>query len=172
MPPGLEVTVPRPVPDLLTPRANLTGAVAVRLGVVVFGEPAEVPVIVTMQLEPETLSHPAPVQPGKVEPVAGKALSVTVVPLANEAVAPGQAAPQLIPVGLEVTVPLPVPVLVTVRSKVIVLKVAVTVRAAVIVTRQLEPETLSHPAPVQPGKVEPVAGKALSVTVVPSADHT
>ena len=38
-------------------------------------------------------------------------------------------------------------------------------RSAFIVTLQLEPETESHP--FQPMKIEPNAGLALSVTVVP-----
>ena len=52
------------------------------------------------------LEQPPPLQPWKVEPLAGVAVRVTCVPLSKEA---EQVAPQLIPVGLEVTVPLPVP---------------------------------------------------------------
>jgi len=47
-----------------------------------------------------------PVQPVKVEPAAGVAVSVTAVPLAKLA---EQVAPQVIPAGELVTVPLPVP---------------------------------------------------------------
>ena len=47
-----------------------------------------------------------PVQPPKVEPLAGVAVNVTVVPLLYKA---EQVLPQLIPAGLLVTVPLPVP---------------------------------------------------------------
>jgi hypothetical protein len=57
----------------------------------------------------------APLQPAKVEPAAGEGVSVTGVPAAKSAV---QAAPQSIPGGLLVTVPLPVPALLTVRLKV------------------------------------------------------
>ena len=53
-----------------------------------------------------------PVQPVKVEPVAGLAVAVISVLLLNEA---EQVAPQLIPAGLEVTVPEPVPALEIVR---------------------------------------------------------
>jgi len=71
----------------------------------------------------------------------------------------------LIPAGLEVTVPLPVPVLLTVRENVCALKVAVTVVAAFMVTVQLPvPE---QPPPLQPEKVEPPAGLAVRVTAVP-----
>ena len=76
-------------------------------------------------------------------------------------------APQSIWGGLseEVTTPLPVPALLTVRVKRWALKVAVTDRAAFMVTVQLGPETVSQP--LQLAKVEPLAGVALRVTVVP-----
>ena len=50
--------------------------------------------------------QPAPLQPVKVEPAAGVAVSVTTVPSLNDA---EQVAPQLIPAGELVTVPEPVP---------------------------------------------------------------
>jgi hypothetical protein len=58
----------------------------------------------------------APLQPVKVEPASGRASSVTVVPLANVV---AQVAPQLIPAGLEATMPLPVPLFPTVIAYVI-----------------------------------------------------
>jgi hypothetical protein len=74
-------------------------------------------------------------------------------------------APQLIPAGLEVTVPLPDPDLLTDRVNVCTLKVAVTDVAAFIVTEQVPvPE---QPPPLQPANVEPPAGAAVSVTDVP-----
>src|SRR5207247_9299048 len=101
-------------------------------------------------------------RPLKVEPAAGAAVSVTAVPLAKLA---EQVAAQLIPAGELVTVPLPVPAGVTVRVKVCTVKVAVTVVAAETVTTHVPvPE---HPPPVQPVKVEPAAGVAVSVTAVP-----
>ena len=69
--------------------------------------------IVTEQVAPETLSHPA--QPPKREPALAPAVSVTTVPLAYGS---EQSVPQLMPAGLEVTVPLPVPDLPTVSVKV------------------------------------------------------
>ena len=71
----------------------------------------------------------------------------------------------MIPAGLEVTVPLPDPVLLTESVKVCTLKVAVTDVAAFMVTEHVPvPE---HPPPLQPAKVEPPAGAAVSVTDVP-----
>src|SRR6266478_1083773 len=56
----------------------------------------------------------APLQPTKVEPEAGVAVNVTMVPLLKLAL---QMVGQLIPVGLLVTAPLPVPVRVSVSGK-------------------------------------------------------
>jgi hypothetical protein len=54
--------------------------------------------------------QPPPLQPAKTDPEAGRAVSVTVVRFEND---PEHVVPQLMPLGLLVTVPLPVPVLVT-----------------------------------------------------------
>ncbi|MBI3607017.1 MAG: hypothetical protein HY207_03515 [Nitrospirae bacterium] len=54
----------------------------------------------------------APLQPEKTDPDAGVAVRVTLVPLVKPA---AQVAPQVIPAGLLVTVPVPLPGLVTVR---------------------------------------------------------
>ncbi len=58
--------------------------------------------------------QPPPLKPAKVEPAAAVAVSVTEVPAAKLL---EQSVPQLIPAGLLVTVPLPVPDLFTVRVK-------------------------------------------------------
>jgi hypothetical protein len=107
----------------------------------------------------------APLQPANVEPLAAAAVSVTEVPLANVAL---HAVPQLMPVGEDVTVPAPVPALVTVAAKLLTvpLNVAVTLRAAVIDVVQVPAPV--H-APLQPAKVEPLAVTAVSVTDVPVA---
>ncbi|MBK7001894.1 MAG: hypothetical protein IPH35_18575 [Rhodoferax sp.] len=52
----------------------------------------------------------APPQPAKLLPAAGVAASVTLVPLANAAL---HVLPQLMPAGALVTVPVPVPLLLT-----------------------------------------------------------
>ena len=70
-------------------------------------------VSVTMQVPvPE---QPPPLQPVKVEPEAADAVSVTTV---LELKTDEHAEPQSIPVGLLVTVPLPAPVLLTVKVQV------------------------------------------------------
>ena len=108
--------------------------------------------------------HPPPLLPVKVEPAAGVAVNVTAVPLVKLA---EQVAPQLIPTGALVTVPLPVPAGTTVRVKLCRVKVAVTVVAAEsVIVHDPVPE---QPPPVQPVKVEPAAAVAVSVTVVPLA---
>jgi len=105
--------------------------------------------------------QPPPLQPVKLEPAAGAAVSVTAVPLVKLA---AQVAPQVMPAGLLVTVPAPAPALETVSTRAGV-KVAVTVVAAEIVTVQVPAPV--QPAPLQPPKVEPAAGAAVSVTAVP-----
>ena len=71
--------------------------------------------------------HPPPLQPLKVEPAAGAAVSVTAVPLAKLA---EQVTPQVMPVGALVTVPAPVPAFETVSAKG---GVKVTVKASIAV---------------------------------------
>src|SRR6266702_3468005 len=116
-------------------------------------------VMLTVQ-EPVPL-HPSPLQPANVEPLAATAASVTLVPELNGAL---HVLPQVIPAGLEVTVPLPVPAFTIVRVKGWTLKMAVTVRAWVTLTVHV-PVPL-HPSPLQPANVEPLSAVAVSVTLV------
>jgi hypothetical protein len=108
IPVGEEVTVPLPVPLLVTVRLWVTwlawiANVAVTLRAVVM---LTVHVPVPLQ--------PAPLQPVKVAPVPAAGVRVTTVPEAYEAL---HVAPQaLMPAGADVTVPAPVPALVTVRA--------------------------------------------------------
>jgi hypothetical protein len=60
------------------------------------------------------LPEQAPLQPANAHPAAGVAVSVTMVSLVNEA---WQVVPQSMPVGTEVTVPLPVPARLTLSEK-------------------------------------------------------
>jgi hypothetical protein len=135
----------------------------------------------------------APLQPEKVEPEAGVAESVTLVPLAKGAL---QVSPQLIPLGNEVTMPLPLPgslmvsenvelgtevvdeVVVTyvvdvvggidvveVVLTILVLKLAVIVVFVFIVVVH-SPVPL-HPPPDQPSKVDPGSAVAERGTTMP-----
>ena len=72
---------------------------------------------------------------------------------------------QLIDESLELTLPLPVPVRLTVSVKRCTLNAAVTDFAALMVIVQVMPEGVSHP--LQPPKVDPLAALAVSVTLVP-----
>src|SRR5438093_4715313 len=118
----------------------------------------------TVTVQVPVPAQPPPLQPLKVEPAAGAAVSVTEVPLANAA---EQVAPQETPAGALVTVPLPAPALLTVSVKDCKAKVAVTEVAALIVTVQVPLPV--QPPPLQPVKVEPAAGAAVKVTRVPLA---
>jgi hypothetical protein len=99
MPLGLLVTVPVPVPDLLT----VNWFVGIVLNV---ADTLALPVTVQAPF-PEQ----APPQLTNDEPAAAAAFNATEVPASNWF---EQVAPQLMPAGVEVTVPLPVPCLVTV----------------------------------------------------------
>ena len=116
--------------------------------------------IATVHVVPETVLHP--LQLANVDPPAALAVRVTLVPLSYGS---EQSAPQLIPAGLEVTVPLPLPVLVTVSTKRGGSKVAVTVFAAFMVTVHVAPETVLQP--LQPANVDPPEALAVRVTLVP-----
>src|SRR5436309_13938964 len=78
--------------------------------------------------------HPPPLHPVNVEPAAGAAVSVTTVPLANEAVHP---APHEMPAGARVTAPGPAPALLTVSAQFWRGKVALTSVLALRVSGQV-----------------------------------
>jgi len=106
--------------------------------------------------------QPLPLQPVNVEPAAGLAVSVTLLFAVKLAL---QVAPQLIPAGLLVTVPVPVPDLDTVSvCGTDALNVAVTLCAVLMVTVQVAVPL--QPLPLQPVNVEPAAGLAVSVTLL------
>jgi len=116
--------------------------------------------ISTVQELPETVSHP--LQPVKMVKGAGVAVRVTTVPLSKGA---AQVEPQSIPLGAEVTVPLPRPDLLTVRMKRSRVKVGVTDRDPFMVTSQIS--TLAESHPLQLSNVEPATGDAVRVNAVP-----
>jgi len=121
--------------------------------------------IVTWQLPvPE---QPPPDQPAKLEPFIAPQLSVTVDPptkLAEQALPTAALVAQLIPDGLLLTMPEPLPATETVRVWPRE-KVAVTACAALTVTTHV-PVPL-QPPPDQPANPDPIAGIAVSVTCVP-----
>src|SRR5215470_149741 len=135
-------------------------------------EVARVKVAVTVVAAFSVTTHvpvpvqPPPLQPVNVEPVDAAAVRVATVPLVNEI---EHAAPQLMPVGELVTVPLPVPAFVTVSANDCCTKFAVTVVAAFSVTTQVPVPV--HPPPLQPVNVEPVCAAAVSVTTVPDVNE-
>ena len=105
--------------------------------------------------------QPPPLQPVKVDPASGVAVNVTTVPVVK---AVEQVAPQEMPAGELVTVPVPAPALVTVSAKDACMKVAVTLVAALSVTVH---GPVPEQPPPQPVNVEPAAGVAVKVTAVP-----
>jgi len=103
--PGVSVDrqprVPLPVPALTTVKRYEAGLFILNVAVQVM-----LPVTVTVPL-----LQPAPVQPANVDPLAAVAVIATCVPLATLSL---QSLPQLMPVA--VTVPLPVPALLTLNK--------------------------------------------------------
>jgi hypothetical protein len=148
IPAGLEVTVPVPVPVFATVRVWAKPKVAVTdLAALRVTEQAPVPA-------------QAPLHPVKTEPAAAVLLRVTTVPDAKGA---EQVAPQLMPAGVEVTVPVPVPAFTTVRVW-LSLKVAATDLAALMVTVQAP---VPVQAPLHPVNTDPAAAVLFRVTTVP-----
>src|SRR5206468_3525502 len=153
MPAGTLVTVPLPAP------LGITVSVWIGMKVTVT---AVAPLSVTVHGPvPE---QPPPLQPVKAKPAAGVAVSITTVPLVNEA---EHVAPHEIPAGALVTVPLPAPLRFTV-SVWSGTKVAVTVVSAPSGT--VHGPVPEQPPPLQPVKVKPAAGVAVSATAVPLAN--
>ena len=109
--------------------------------------------IVTMPSE----QSESPLQPRKNDPGNGVTVSVTTCPDRNGAL---QVAPQLMPAGLLLIMPLPVPPLLTVSvlgGVELRIKVAVQLRSSDIVTMLSAQSAL----PVQPTKDHPAAGVAI-----------
>lgn len=101
IPAGALVMVPLPVPAKLTPSVNSGTNVA---------PTAVSEVIVTVQAAVPVQA--APLQPANTDPGAAVGVKVTTVPELKSA---EHAAPQLIPAGVLVTVPVPAPLLVSER---------------------------------------------------------
>ena len=109
----------------------------------------------------------APLQPEKTLPAAAAAVRVTEALVVNVA---EQVAPQLMPAGLLVTVPAPVPAKLTVSNEVglaTVEKVAVALFDASISTTHVP---VPEHAPDQPLNVKPEPAVAMRVTLLPEVN--
>lgn len=122
------------------------------------------PVIPTVHVRLSCETESQPLQLLTVEPASGVAVRITCVLVSNGA---EHTEPQLIPEGLLVTVPLPVPLMFTVSTG-FCENVAVTDLLASIVIWHV-PVPLH--APPQPLKDQPESGLAVSVTVVFAANE-
>jgi hypothetical protein len=156
MPEGLLLTVPEPPPALLTTSGCVLADVVENCAVTDW-------LVLRLTVHVGLVPVQAPLQPVNWDPLAGLAVRPMDVPCRNETDCEGQPVEQLMPVGLLVTLPCPVPVLDTVSSRLVWVKVAVTDRLACMLTTQL-PVPLH--APDQPAKVESLAAAAVSVTVL------
>jgi len=143
IPAGLLVTVPLPLPLSVT----------VNVGNVVFVKVAETDVLAFIVTAHAPVPLHAPPQPANVELATGLAVNVTWVPGVK---LPVQTVPQLIPAGLLVTAPLPLPARITVNvGSVVFVKVAETDVSAFKVTAHTP---VPVQAPPHPAKLEPLAG--------------
>lgn len=149
IPMGALLIVPVPVPVLVTVKSTWT---ALKLAVAV---------LAAFMVKVQVLAVPvqAPDQPVKFDPAVADAVRVT---LAFRLKLAEQVAPQLIPAGELLTVPVPVPALVTVNSRTGT-KLAVTVLVTFVVTEQVVAVPVQ--APDQPLNLEPDAAVAVKVTL-------
>ena len=148
MPAGDDVTVP--VPAIVT--------LSVRVGTKFAATVVDALSVTVQSAVPE---QPPPVQPVNAEPASAAAWSTTIESVSKSA---AHVPPQLMPAGVDVTVPEPVPVFVIVsvlRST----NVAVIVTGPFIVGVHVPvPE---QPPPLQPAKRDPLEAVAVSVGVEP-----
>ena len=154
MPAGVDITLPDPLSTTFS--ATVFAATCVKLA------PTVRAALITTAHVPVPL-HTPPVHPANWYPAAGDAAKMTLDPWSNGAV---QLLPQLMPVGFEPTAPDPVTA--TVSTWVTGTNVAVTPRAAFMVTAKLTALPL-QPPPLQPENRFPLAGVAVRLTVVPSS---
>src|SRR6185436_4624390 len=106
MPAGLEVTLPLPIPVLVT--------VSVYCSRVKVGTTVRAAFMVTLQTAAFTESHP--LQVSNLDPAAADAVNASAAPTLYEAMHESAAEGQSSPLMFGVTLPRPVPLLVTVRT--------------------------------------------------------
>jgi hypothetical protein len=153
IPGRLDVTVPLPVPAVVTVRAR---------DIVKSGATVESRVRVTVQVGALPLQPPP--QRSKTEPASGVAVRATVVFGSKDAL---HVAPQSIPAGSERTLPRPLPVLVILRTGGS-MKAAPTSRSSVSVTVQVG-VVVPVQSPPQRSKNDPGLGVAVRVTELPKS---
>src|SRR4051812_25092157 len=117
--------------------------------------------MLTLHDAPETVSPPF--HPLNTDSIPGVAVSVTIVPLSYTA---EQFEPQLIPSGLEVTAPLPMPDFLTVSVKRSRVKVPTIDLDVLIVRRHVSAAAESQP--LQVSNLDPATGVAVRVNAVPA----
>jgi hypothetical protein len=149
IPEGVLVTVPE-APSFWT-------RVTVTVKVPGAGAVAALKTAVMVRLDEIVVLHvpvplqPPPLQPAKTDPEAAVAVRVTVVPFSNDR---EHVDPQLIPLGLLVTVPAPVPVFLIVRVELPPLPLPLSYCGSM---SAVNPESLPHPTsrsrPVTNGNV-------------------
>ena len=151
--PPVPATVPLPVPAPVTVTVVLLKAAVTDCAAVMLTEHAPVPL-------------QAPPHPAKAVPAGALGVRDTELPLKKFAL---HVRPQLMPLGLLVTVAelVPVPVLVTVSENVGAGENVAVTKVAVVPTVKLQPPVPEH-APHHPAKTEPgTAGVAVRLTAVP-----
>ena len=150
-----------PVPPLLvTPTDKVKGAGA-NVAVTVSEEVSVVKVqTFEAEVQLETVTVGDSVQPPNTEPAAGVAVSVTLVPLATDALVQVPVAQGTVPL----TLPVPAPVRVTLTGKVLEIKLALTDCAWVIATVQLSAVPKLAQAPPQPPNCELAPEVAVRIT--------
>ena len=154
MPGGAEVTVPIPAPAVVTAKVCV-------ICVNVAMQPRAA-FIVTLP----SVQSASPLHPPNVEPALGVAVSVTTVPTAYIWL---QSTPQLIPAGLDVTDPDPVPLIVTASVLGgITSNVAVQLRGSLMVTLL----SAQSAPPLHPANVEPASGLGMRLTIVPCSNDS
>jgi hypothetical protein len=156
-PAGALVTVPVPLPETVTPSGNVVAVANANVAVIVVA-------LVAVTVHAPVPEQPPPDQPENTEPPAAVAVRTTELPDGNVA---EHVVPHVIRAGALVTLPLPRPARTTVSATGAGANAAPTVIAVASVT--VHGPLPEHP-PDQPVKIEPAAGVAVSVTLVPAVN--
>ena len=122
-----------------------------------------------VRLQDELLPVQAPLQPVKLELLAGVAVRVTDVPLTKLALHAPALAVQVTPTGLDVTVPVPVPVSERLRRWLDPARVNVAVTLVALKMLKLHEAVPLHGPALHPTKLDPLAEVAVRLRGVPLA---